>query len=160
MVGSGKLLVTSTAQSFLFPGSAGRMAIFLCLMTDWVVRITYLLVGRSGKSQLVLASTVIVGSESRRTHDHIFVPKDSESRATSQPVCVSAVSLELSLTVPCRVALQSVRPELFWTDSFDSSQAKYCIVAKIGEFTHLHSGGSFVIVFLLLSHSCRNRKST
>jgi hypothetical protein len=38
--------------------------------------------GRLEKSLLVLASTIILGSDSRRTHDHILLSLDSGSRAT------------------------------------------------------------------------------
>jgi hypothetical protein len=40
-------------------------------------------VGRSGKLLLALTSTVILGSESCRTHDHIFLSHDSWNRATA-----------------------------------------------------------------------------
>jgi hypothetical protein len=37
----------------------------------------------SGKLPLALASTVILGSVSYRTHDHIFLPHDSGSYVTT-----------------------------------------------------------------------------
>jgi hypothetical protein len=41
----------------------------------------------SGKLLLALASTVILGSESHRTHDNIFLSHYSESLATTLSLC-------------------------------------------------------------------------
>jgi hypothetical protein len=53
-------------------------------------------VGRLGKLLLILASTVIVtGSESRLTHDHIFLSQDPVSSAVPFP----SVSVSVSFSV-------------------------------------------------------------
>jgi hypothetical protein len=44
--------------------------------------------GRSAKLLMVLASRVIIGSESRGTHDHILLSHDSRRRATICAVCL------------------------------------------------------------------------
>jgi hypothetical protein len=72
---------TSPAQLFLVPSLTGLMTIFYCLtalgvgqlyLTDWL----------TAKFLLVLASTVILGSESHGTRDHISLSDGSGSRAT------------------------------------------------------------------------------
>jgi hypothetical protein len=47
-----------------------------------VTSIAVLLVGWSGKFLLAVAGTVILGSESHRTHYHILLSHDSGSHAT------------------------------------------------------------------------------
>jgi hypothetical protein len=44
--------------------------------------------GRSDKLLLALASTVILSSGSRETHDHIFLSHDSGNRAILPPCCL------------------------------------------------------------------------
>jgi hypothetical protein len=55
---------------------------FLFLLPHCSVIPDWLSICLSGKLLLALASTVILGSESRWTHDHILLSHDSGSRAT------------------------------------------------------------------------------
>jgi hypothetical protein len=72
---------SSLAQSSLVPSSTGLMTIFYCLTTLGVMKLSSPL-GRLGKFLLVLASTIILGSEFHGTHDHILLSHDSGSHAT------------------------------------------------------------------------------
>jgi hypothetical protein len=47
-----------------------------------------MMVGGSGKLLLATASTVILGSGSRGTHEHTFLSHDSDSRATISRIMV------------------------------------------------------------------------
>jgi hypothetical protein len=66
----------ATLQTVLFVCSCGTCQL---LVSSHNVN---LVVGRSGKLLLALASTVILGSESRGAHDHISLSHDFGSRAT------------------------------------------------------------------------------
>jgi hypothetical protein len=77
----GKLLL-AFVRSFLVLGSMGLMTKFFSLMTLGVLQrliAAAWLVGQLGNLLLALTSTVILGSVSRGTHDHILLPHDSGS---------------------------------------------------------------------------------
>jgi hypothetical protein len=85
--------------------------------TDWVYMLQCYL---PGKLLVVLASTIILGSESRGTHDHILLSHDSESHATS-PVQSSRLLLAFA-----SIVVLGFEPRLDPWPYFHTSQILMC----------------------------------
>jgi hypothetical protein len=84
---SGKLLLTLASSVILVPSPAGVMAIFYWLLWDSCNSLWLSIDWMTSKLLLALASTVILGSESHRTHGRIVLFEGSDSLHSS---CVNS----------------------------------------------------------------------